>query len=57
MVWLCTLTDLLCWCLSLDVLVYTSAVLDKLVAVTGRMWCYLYVSSNATDTDFMVKVR
>ena len=39
-----------------DVLVYTSAPLDKGVHVAGPVKLTLYVSSDAPDTDFMVKL-
>ncbi len=39
-----------------DVLSFTSDVLTEHVAVTGRITVTLFVSSNATDTDFAVKV-
>jgi len=39
-----------------DVLVYTSAVLDKAMDVTGFIRAKLYVSSDAKDTDFTVKL-
>ncbi len=39
-----------------DVLVYTSAVLDRGVEVTGPLEVVLYVSSSAKDTDFFAKL-
>lgn len=39
-----------------DVLVYTSDVLDDDVQITGSIRPTLYVSSNAKDTDFTVKL-
>jgi len=39
-----------------DVLVYTSAVLDKGIEVTGPLEVVLYVSSSAKDTDFTAKL-
>jgi putative CocE/NonD family hydrolase len=39
-----------------DVLVYTSAPLEKGLEVTGRLEAVLYVSSSAQDTDFTVKL-
>ena len=39
-----------------DVLSFTSDTLTTHVAVTGRITVTLFVSSNATDTDFAVKV-
>ena len=39
-----------------DVLVFTSAVLDKPVEVTGRIFAKLFVSSSAADTDLSVRV-
>lgn len=39
-----------------DVLTFTSAPLTNALAVTGHISAVLYVSSNATDTDFTVKV-
>ncbi len=39
-----------------DVLVYTSAVLDSGLEVTGPLEAVLYVSSDAPDTDFTVKL-
>ena len=39
-----------------DVLVYTSAVLDEGLEVTGPLEAVLYVSSDAPDTDFTVKL-
>jgi len=39
-----------------DVLMYTSAVLTDVVPITGPLNVVLYVSSNATDTDFTVKL-
>ncbi len=39
-----------------DVLVYTSEPLDEPINVTGSVRITLYVSSDAKDTDFMVKL-
>jgi len=39
-----------------DVLVYTSDVLDEAIDVTGFIRAKLYVSSDAKDTDFTVKL-
>lgn len=39
-----------------DVLVYTSEPLDDVLEVTGAPEVYLFVSSSAPDTDFMVKL-
>lgn len=39
-----------------DVLVFTSAVLDRPVEVTGRIFAKLFVSSSAADTDLSVRV-
>lgn len=39
-----------------DVLVYTSAILDEGLEVTGPLEAVLYVSSDAPDTDFTVKL-
>jgi putative CocE/NonD family hydrolase len=39
-----------------DVLVYTTPVLTSGVEVTGPLEAVLYVSSSATDTDFIVKL-
>ena len=39
-----------------DVLVYTSAVLEEGLEVTGPLEAVLYVSSDALDTDFTVKL-
>jgi len=39
-----------------DVLVYTSALLEKALTVTGSIRAKLYVSSDARDTDFTVKL-
>ena len=39
-----------------DVLTFTSAALAQDVAVTGPLKAILYVSSNASDTDFTVKL-
>ena len=39
-----------------DVLTYTSAVLTQEMALTGPLTMTLYVSSNATDTDFTAKL-
>jgi predicted acyl esterase len=39
-----------------DVLTFTTAPLDGEFAITGHMYATLYVSSNATDTDFTAKV-
>jgi uncharacterized protein len=39
-----------------DVLVYTSAVLERDVEVAGRIRAQLWVSSSAVDTDFTVKL-
>ena len=39
-----------------DVLVYSTAPLDKPVTVAGPVEVVLYVSSSARDTDFMVKL-
>jgi predicted acyl esterase len=39
-----------------DVLVFTSAVLDKPVEVTGRIFAKLFVSSSAADTDLSVRL-
>lgn len=39
-----------------DVMVFTGANLTEPVAVTGPLTALLYVSSNATDTDFTVKL-
>lgn len=39
-----------------DVLVYTSAVLDTPLQITGHVYPTLYVSSDARDTDFTVKL-
>jgi putative CocE/NonD family hydrolase len=39
-----------------DILVYTTAVLDKDTEVTGFIESTLYVSSNAKDTDFTIKL-
>ena len=40
----------------IDVLKFTSEPLESHVAVTGRITVTLFVSSNQTDTDFVVKV-
>jgi uncharacterized protein len=39
-----------------DVLVYSSAPLEKPVTIAGPVQAVLYVSSSARDTDFMVKL-
>ncbi|MEY8524886.1 CocE/NonD family hydrolase [Lachnospiraceae bacterium 38-10] len=39
-----------------DVLCYTSDVLDRDMTVTGDMTAELYISSDAPDTDFIVRV-
>ena len=39
-----------------DILCYTSEVLEQDVTVTGDMTARLYISSDAPDTDFMVRV-
>lgn len=39
-----------------DVLVYTSAPLDDPIQITGSVYATLYVSSDAKDTDFTVKL-
>ena len=39
-----------------DVLVYSTAPLEKPVTIAGPLEAVLYVSSSARDTDFMVKV-
>ena len=39
-----------------DVITFTSPPLDNDYAVTGRLTAIVYVSSNATDTDFTLKV-
>jgi len=39
-----------------DVLVFTSAPLEKPIEVTGRVRARLWISSDAPDTDFMVKL-
>jgi predicted acyl esterase len=40
-----------------DVLTFTTAPLTSEFAITGHMYATLYVSSNATDTDFTAKAR
>ncbi len=39
-----------------DVLCYTSEVLDRDMTITGDMTAELYISSDAPDTDFIVRV-
>ena len=39
-----------------DVLYFTTVPMTANVAITGRMWLDLYVSSNCTDTDFTAKL-
>lgn len=39
-----------------DVLLFTTAPLDAPLALTGEVTATLYVSSNVTDTDFVVKL-
>lgn len=39
-----------------DVLVFTSAVLDKPVEVTGRIFAKIFISSSAADTDLSVRL-
>eukprot|EP01088_Endostelium_zonatum_P004658 TRINITY_DN1596_c0_g1_i8.p1 TRINITY_DN1596_c0_g1~~TRINITY_DN1596_c0_g1_i8.p1 ORF type:complete len:510 (+),score=73.17 TRINITY_DN1596_c0_g1_i8:110-1531(+) len=39
-----------------DVLYFSTGAMSSDVAITGRMRADLYVSSNCTDTDFMVKL-
>ena len=39
-----------------DVLVYTSDVLDEGIEVTGPLQAFLYVTSDAPDTDFTMKL-
>jgi uncharacterized protein len=39
-----------------DVLVYTSALLEEDIEVTGPVKVFLYASSSATDTDFTAKL-
>lgn len=38
-----------------DVISFTSSTFSDPTAITGHVYAYLYVSSNATDTDFTVK--
>jgi putative CocE/NonD family hydrolase len=39
-----------------DVLIFTSDVLTQPLAITGPLFANLFVSSNTTDTDFVVKL-
>jgi hypothetical protein len=39
-----------------DVLTFTTPVFQEEFPMTGPMFAHLYVSTNATDTDFMVKI-
>lgn len=39
-----------------DVLVFTSAVLDKPIEVTGRIFAKIFVSSSAADTDLSIRL-
>ena len=39
-----------------DVLNFETSVFDHELALTGPMFATLYVSSDAVDTDFMVKI-
>lgn len=39
-----------------DQLTFSSGVFDDEMAMTGPLWAKLYVSSDAVDTDFMVKI-
>ena len=39
-----------------DILYFTTPVLDEPIAITGGIRAELFVSSNVTDTDFMVKL-
>lgn len=39
-----------------DVLVYSTPVLNKAVTITGDMMVNLYISSDAPDTDFVVRI-
>lgn len=39
-----------------DVLLFTSAVLDQPVEITGEPWVELHVSTDAPDTDFVVQL-
>ncbi len=39
-----------------DILCYTSEILDRDITITGDMTAELYISSDAPDTDFIVRV-